>query len=196
MTGRRTRRGPVPHLRRPWVRLGLMARINAVASRVFSFGVRREVRRLPEVLLEGETVEMLATGSYGRGNGLLAMTDQRLVFYSHGVLSQKVEDFPYSRISSVQWSGGLLMGTLSVIASGDRTEIGQVPREQGKALADLLGQRLSATAAGRSEVRPAPVLGSADHIAARLGTLDQLRAAGAITDHEYRDRRNTILHSL
>ncbi|MFE5813303.1 PH domain-containing protein [Streptomyces sp. NPDC056479] len=195
MAFRERPRGPIEHLRRPWVRVGLVARINAVAFRVFSFGVRREIQRLPDVLLEGETVEMLATGGYGRGNGLLAMTNQRLVFYSHGVLSQQVEDFPYSRISSVQWSGGLLMGTLSVIASGDRTEIRQVPRDQGKALADLLGQRISAGAL-RPEAQPARTLGSADYIAARLGTLDQLRAAGAITEEEYRGRRTTILHGL
>ncbi|MET7359197.1 SHOCT domain-containing protein [Streptomyces sp. NPDC005562] len=42
---------------------------------------------------------------------------------------------------------------------------------------------------------PAPAPAGGD-IASRLATLDQLRAAGAITDEEYRDRREKILDSL
>lgn len=170
--------------------------IDAAAEKLSSsFGAKREIQKLPEVLWEGETVEMLATGVYGKGNGLLAMTNQRLVFYFHGVMSQKVEDFPYSRISSVQWSGGMLMGTLTVFSSGNKAEIKQVPKDQGKALADLLRQRISAGAPS-APVQAAPAAAPAGDIASRLATLDQLRATGAITDEEYRDRRTKILDSL
>ncbi|MER7403425.1 PH domain-containing protein [Streptomyces sp. NPDC000070] len=170
--------------------------IDAAAEKLSStVGAKREIQRLPEVLWEGETVELLATGVYGKGNGLLAMTNQRLIFYFHGVMSQKVEDFPYSRISSVQWSGGILMGTLTVFASGNKAEIKQVPKDQGKALADQLRQRISGGVPS-APAQPAPVAAPAGDIASRLATLDQLRAAGAITDEEYRDRRTKILDSL
>ena len=168
----------------------------AVAKLSSTMGTKREIQHLPEVLWEGETVEMLATGVYGKGNGLLAMTNQRLVFYFHGVMSQKVEDFRYRSISSVQWSGGMLMGTLTVFASGNKAEIKQVPKDQGKALADLLRQRISEAASAPAQAAPAPAAAPAGDIASRLATLDQLRAAGAITDEEYRDRRTKILDSL
>ncbi|MGV9502137.1 PH domain-containing protein [Streptomyces sp. NPDC003642] len=146
------------------------------------------------MLWEGETVEMLATGVYGKGNGLVAMTSQRLIFLKHGIMSQQVEDFPYSRISSVQWSGGMLMGTLIVFASNNKAEIKQVPKDQGKILADALRARLAGSVPGApAPAAPAPAGGD---IASRLATLDQLRAAGAITDEEYRDRRTKILDSL
>ncbi|WP_051814890.1 PH domain-containing protein [Streptomyces iakyrus] len=170
--------------------------IDAAAEKLSStVGAKREIQRLPEVLWEGETVEMLATGVYGKGNGLLAMTNHRLIFYFHGVMSQKVEDFPYNRISSVQWSGGMLMGTLTVFASGNKAEIKQVPKDQGKTLADQLRQRISGGAPS-SPAQPASAASPAGDIASRLATLDQLRAAGAITDEEYRDRRTKILDSL
>ncbi|MGW3651884.1 PH domain-containing protein [Streptomyces sp. NPDC000878] len=166
----------------------------AVAKLSSTVGTKREIQHLPEVLWEGETVEMLATGVYGKGNGLLVMTNQRLVFYFHGVMSQKVEDFPYRSVSSVQWSGGMLMGTLTVFASGNKAEIKQVPKDQGKALADLLRQRISEATSAPTQAAPAAA--PAGDIASRLATLDQLRAAGAITDEEYRDRRTKILDSL
>ncbi|MEU6532819.1 SHOCT domain-containing protein [Streptomyces sp. NPDC046928] len=188
MADRGHRCGRLPPAPRPWPRGGVRTRINAVAFRVASLGVRHAVRRLPEVLSEDETVEMLATGSHGRGTGVLVMTDRRLVLYAHGTLTRTVEEFPYERISSVQWTGGLLTGTLRVVAAGGGTELRQVPTDQGTALAYLLGHRLAAD--------PPPAPDSAGHVAARLATLDELRASGAITDQEYRDRRTEILRSL
>ncbi|MGW0337596.1 PH domain-containing protein [Streptomyces sp. NPDC003011] len=188
--------------------------IDAAAAKLSSsFGAKREIQRLPEVLWEGETVELLATGVYGKGNGLLAMTDQRLVFYFHGVMSQKVEDFPYGRITSVQWAGGVLMGTLTVFSAGSKAEIKQVPKDQGTALADALRQRISgvpaAHAAAPAAAAPAPspapsavpaapaapASGGQD-VASRLQTLEQLRAQGLISDEEYAQRRTRILDSL
>ncbi|MET8401398.1 PH domain-containing protein [Streptomyces sp900116325] len=171
--------------------------IDAAAEKLKStLGSKREINHLPEVLWEGETVEMLATGLYGKGNGLLAMTSMRLIFLKHGVMSQQVEDFPYSKISSVQWAGGLLMGTLIVFASGNKAEIKQVPKDQGKALADKLRMHIAAgTTPGVVPQQAAPAAAPQD-VASRLATLDQLRAAGAITDVEYQDRRAKILDSL
>ncbi|MDL5202468.1 PH domain-containing protein [Streptomyces sp. ALI-76-A] len=191
--------------------------IDAAAEKLSSaFGAKREIQRLPGVLWEGETVELLATGVYGKGNGLLAMTNQRLVFYFHGVMSQKVEDFPYGRITSVQWSGGMLMGTLTVFASGNKAEIKQVPKDQGTALADLLRQRISGVpaaqpaastpAAAQAQAQapspaPAPAAPAApasggQDVAARLQTLEQLRTQDLISDEEYTERRTRILDSL
>ncbi|MFD5874025.1 PH domain-containing protein [Streptomyces sp. NPDC060322] len=162
-----------------------------------TLGSKREINHLPEVLWEGETVEMLATGVYGKGNGLLAMTSMRLIFLKHGMMSQQVEDFPYAKISSVQWSGGLLMGTLSVYASGNKAEIKSVPKDQGKALADKLRMHIAAgTAPGAPSAQAAPAGIPQQDVGSRLATLDQLRAAGAITDVEYQDRRTKILDSL
>lgn len=169
--------------------------IDAAAEKLGStLGSKREIQRLPEVLWEGETVEMLATGIYGKGNGLLAMTSMRLIFLKHGIMSQQVEDFPYSKISSVQWSGGMMFGALSVFTSGNKAEIKQIPKADGKALADRL-RSLIADGAAPATV-PAPAAGAQQDVGSRLATLDQLRAAGAITDAEYQDRRTQILNSI
>ncbi|MFI7387208.1 PH domain-containing protein [Streptomyces sp. NPDC049813] len=170
--------------------------IDAAAAKLQNtLGSKREIQRLPEVLWEDETVEMLATGVYGKGNGLVAMTDKRLIFLKHGIMSQQVEDFPYARISSVQWSGGMILGTLQVFTSGNKAEIKQMPKAQGKDLADRLRARLAGAPGATPSSAPLPSTPGGD-VASRLATLDQLRAGGAITDEEYRDRRTKILDSL
>jgi hypothetical protein len=172
--------------------------IDAAAAKLSStLGSKREIQRLPEVLWEGETVEMLATGQYGGGAGLVAMTNMRLIFLKHGIMQQKVEDFPYPKISSVQWLGGMIMGTLTVYTSGNRADIKNMPKAQGKALADELRRHIAAGTAPGAPAGPttAPAVPTQD-VASRLATLDQLRAQGAITDVEYQDRRTKILDSL
>lgn len=118
--------------------------IDAATVRLPSaLGAKREIRKLPEVLREDEKVRMLATGQYGGGQGLVVMTDKRLLFFKHGFLRQVVEDFPYNRISSVQWTAGPLLGTLTVFTSGNQAEIKAMPKDSGKALADKLRARLA-----------------------------------------------------
>jgi hypothetical protein len=168
--------------------------IDAAAERLGNtVGSKREISKLPEILWEGETVHALASGQYGGGAGLLAMTDRRLLFFKHGVMSQKLEDFPYSKISSVEWRGGLLLGTLVIYASGNKAEIKSIAKRDGVAMSDALRQRIADRA-----VSPAALAAPAggQDVASRLQTLDQLRATGAITDVEYQDRRAKILDSL
>ena len=78
------------------------------------FGGKRELRKLQEHIWPGETVERMATGAYGGGLGLLVMTDKRLIFLKEGMLSSTLEDFPFDKITSIQWSTGMLMGKIQI----------------------------------------------------------------------------------
>jgi hypothetical protein len=168
--------------------------IDAAAERLsFTLGARREIKHLPEVLWEGEQVERLATGQYGAGEGVLAMTDRRLLFLKHGITRQQLEDFPYSKISSVEWRAGIALGTLAVYASGNKAEISPMTKDDGKALADALRERL---AAGAAPTPATEASAGGQDVESRLATLDRLRSTGAITDEEYQDRRAKILDSL
>lgn len=79
-------------------------------------GSGREVKKLVEHLWEGETVHRMVGGTYGPGNGLLVLTDRRVLFIIDGRTVQLTEDFPIDRISSVQWSAGMLMGSVTIYA--------------------------------------------------------------------------------
>jgi len=50
----------------------------------FKLGGGREVKKLPEHLWEGETVERMTAGRYGNGQGLIILTDRRLLFLKDG----------------------------------------------------------------------------------------------------------------
>lgn len=114
-------------------------------------GGGREMKKLPEHLWEGETVDMLCVGTYGRGQGLLALTNNRLLFIQDGLTGGTTEDFPLDKISSVQWAKGMLTGTITIFASGNKAEVKTVNNDDGKAITD----RIRAIQAGHAQ-RTAP----------------------------------------
>ena len=127
----------------------LRADIAAAAERMrWKMGSRREIKRLEQYLWEGEAVQRMTSGYYGKGNGLIVLTDQRLFFLQDGWLSQTTEDFPLSRISSVQWSSGIATGSIIVFASGNKADIKNVLKDDGREIVDLIRARLSGHASG------------------------------------------------
>src|SRR5262245_45493486 len=107
------------------------------------FGAGRELKRLTNHLWEGETVHLMAAGRYGAGLGLVVLTDRRLLFVMDGMTRQTIEDFPLEKISSVQWSAGMVQGTLTVFASGNKADIDQIQKKDGKQIADAVRARLA-----------------------------------------------------
>src|SRR6478609_3938149 len=88
-----------------------------------ALGSNREIKRLQGHLWEGERVRMMASGLYGGGNGLLTVTDQRLLFTLDGMTKKIDEDFPFSKISSIQNKTGMMMASITIFASGNKAEV-------------------------------------------------------------------------
>lgn len=170
----------------------------AVARLTYPLASKREIQRLPEILWEDERVERLATGTYGAvaGTGLLAMTNTRMIFFKHGRISQRVEDFAFDKISSVEWHGKMWTGAITLYASGNKAEITNVaPKADGEEFVDLLRMRIAegTRPASNDTASTAP---AADDLAVRLVKLDELRSLGAISDSEHAAKRTEILDSL
>ncbi len=128
------------------------------------YGSGREVKRLHQHLWENEDVDSICVGTYGRGQGLLVLTNRRLFFLHLGaVRGTTEEDFPFAKISSVKWSSGIISGTVTVsLAGNSEAEIRNVNRQDGKAITDraravIAGEVLR----GSAESHPAPAVSPA-----------------------------------
>lgn len=168
-------------------------------------GAKRELRALPEHLWEGETVERITSGTYGNGTGIIVATDRRLLFLKDGMMSETSEDFPYDKISSIQWSTGMLLGTITVFVSGNKSEIRNVGKNDGKAIVDLVRNRTSNKSApvtaqpAPSQVAAgsaAPAQSESDVILDQLKKLGDLREAGILTEDEFSAKKVDLLGRL
>jgi hypothetical protein len=164
-----------------------------------TLGSKREIRKLVEHLWEGERVEQLSTGMYGKGNGILVRTDRRLLFLVDGWTGATSEDFPFSRISSVQWSSGMLMGSVTIFASGNKAEIKNVHKEIGKSVVDVVRSIISqpaATAYAPPQVPSAPAPAGGADVFEQLRKLGDLRDAGIVTAAEFEAKKAELLARL
>ncbi|MFC4912601.1 PH domain-containing protein [Actinomadura gamaensis] len=184
-----------------------------------TLGAKREIRRLAEYLWEGEVVRHMVSGTYAAGTGLVVLTDRRLLFVRDGWTSKTTEDFPLDKISSVQWHSGMLMGKLTVFASGNKADITNVGKQGGKIIADTIRERLAsgpsyppqpptppAPAAmaqqpaplappAAPEPAPAPAV-TGDAIFDALERLGKLRDAGVLTVDEFEAKKKDLLDRL
>jgi hypothetical protein len=158
-------------------------------------GSGREIKKLNSYLWDDETVDLMAGGTYGAGTGLLVLTDRRLLFLKDGIMSKTTEDFPMEKISSVQWSSGIGLGTLTVFASGNKAVIKSMNKQDGKQIADTIRARLTGTTA-YGPVREVTGAANEPDTYERLAKLGQLRDAGVLTSEEFDAKKAELLSRL
>lgn len=156
-------------------------------------GSNREIKKLETYLDEGEPVDAMISGAYGKGVGLLVLTDRRLLFIVDGMMSKTSEDFPLSKVSSVGWNGGMLLGTITIFASGNKAEIKNVHKDNGKDFVDRVRPRLADKPAAAA---PAPTIvhqGPPLDLADQLSKLAALRDQGILSDDEFAAQKAKLL---
>jgi hypothetical protein len=80
-----------------------------------AFGVGRELRQIPTILAPDEYLLDIIQGQYGKQTGVLLRTTSRLIFFGKGIISAKVEEFPLDKLTSVQYSTGLMLGDVTIL---------------------------------------------------------------------------------
>jgi hypothetical protein len=157
---------------------------------------RREINELPNILWENENVENLIQGTYNNGNGILVATTHRLIFIDKGLIfGLKVEDFPYSKISSIQYSTGLLLGKLTIFVSGNKAVIDNVDKKRVRIFGDFVRNRISSQEQSSSKVQATTVAQTeiSDDIINKLERLAKLKEQGILTEDEFNKQKFIII---
>jgi hypothetical protein len=169
-------------------------------------GARRELRKLSGHLLPGESVRYLASGTVERRQGLIALTDRRLLILFHGVVRQDVQDLPLDRITSIREKAGMLLGTLTVLASNTTLVITNVSKTDMKALSNALRTRISTGSlptlpplevpSSVADENDAHGAGPAADALEQLARLGDLRNSGVLSEVEFAEAKAQLLGRL
>ena len=156
---------------------------------------RWEIKELPSILWENEFPEKLITGRYNNGWGILVATNRRLIFIDKGMLSLKVEDFSYDKIASIESKTGVVFGSLTIYASGNKEKFEYADKELLRGFADFLRAKLSTQKSQSSPAAPSPVENPSltISVADELEKLAGLRDRGIITDEEFSAQKAKLL---
>jgi hypothetical protein len=94
-------------------------------------------------------------------------------------------------------SNGMLTGTVTVFVSGNKAEIKNVGKEDGKALVDLVRNRISSGSAPTNTApEPTGPDNSSDDVFAQIKKLGELRDAGFVTPEEFEQKKAELLARL
>lgn len=102
------------------------------------------------------------------------------------------------KVSSVQWTSGMLTGDIVIFASGNKSEIKTVNKDDGKEIVDLIRHRLSAppqSPPAAPQAAAPPPAAAADPIE-QLKRLGELRDAGIVTDAEFEAKKAELLSRM
>ncbi|EFU69158.1 phage protein [Aliarcobacter butzleri JV22] len=159
---------------------------------ISKFGGKKEIKELPSILWEDEIIKKLEEGMYKNGIGLLVATNKRLIFVNKSIFSLKVEDFGYDKITSIEYKKGLLMGEITIYASGNRAEITSMGKNEAQNFAEFIRANLGEINKEQKNDTLSKAV-SNDDIVSKLERLVVLKEKGILTDEEFLSQKTKIL---
>lgn len=154
---------------------------------VYTFGTKKEIRYLHEIMREGEQILFLTSGFYDGTTWLIVATDLRVIFLDKGLIfGLKQLEFAYEKISSIKQTNGLILAAVTMATSGGEAMIDNIPKGEARKMCEVVSERISrgSRAVPRS---------SNDDIIDKLKQLAELRDRGVLTEEEFLAQKARIL---
>ncbi|AJD28050.1 PH domain-containing protein [Clostridium botulinum] len=106
-----------------------------------TFGTKKEIKFLPEVLREDEEIKYMTSGFLDGNTWLVTCTNKRVIFLDKGMIfGLKQKEIPLEKINSIAQQRGLLMGKLEIWDGASRMMIEQVSKDTLKPFIDAVNK--------------------------------------------------------
>lgn len=154
-----------------------------------TFFARKEIRELPNILSEDEKIVYLVEGrnKITTHHIILVATDRRLIFVDKEFMyGLKVEDFSYSKISSIQYETELMLASIDIHVSDDIVEIDGV----GKYDAELFCEKVRNFMSDPEEYFQNK---SEPSTLDQLEQLGRLKESGVLSEEEFNEQKKKLL---
>lgn len=168
---------------------------------------KSEVKEMPKLLNAEENllgvVEGFLKEIHGRsigGNGLIIVTDRRVIFYRKSMLGTVTkEETPISRISSASFRKGLMSASISITTSNNESVIEQCDKKLGEKVVETITKTMNnfpttqVAAVAQPVAAPAPA--AQEDSMAKLEKLFEMKQKGILTEEEFSQQKAKLLAS-
>ncbi|WP_106917683.1 PH domain-containing protein [Chryseobacterium aurantiacum] len=154
-----------------------------------TFFARKEIRELPDILSDDEKIVYLVEGrnKITTHHIILVATDRRLIFVDKEFMyGLKVEDFSYSKISSIQYETELMLASIDIHVSDDIVEIDGVGKYDAELFCEKVRDFMSRPKEyfqGKSEPSTLD----------KLEQLGRLKENGVLSEEEFTEQKKKLL---
>ncbi|MFA6071557.1 MAG: PH domain-containing protein [Janthinobacterium sp.] len=118
-------------------------------------------------------------------NGVFIATEKRLVFYGSKLFGYNMEVFPYSNISSIEISKGMMGHAIAFFASGNKVGMKWITKGDVEGFARLVKSKI-----GKKTETP---MQNQPDIADQIRKLAQLKNDGILTEDEFSIKKAQLL---
>ena len=164
-----------------------------VLGEVDTFGTKKEIRYLPEILSNDETVLSLTSGLMDGNTWLIVCTERRVIFLDKGMIyGLKQRETPLEKINSVEQKTGMMFGSIGIWDGAAHMEIKNVMKKTVKPFVEAVNRAREGLKVAEEHEQP-PSAGKGSDITSQLERLADLRERGFLTDPEFRAQKAKIL---
>ncbi len=160
---------------------------------VDTFGTKKEIKYLPDILADDEAVLALTSGFMDGNTWLVVCTGKRVIFLDKGMLyGLKQRETPLERINSIEQKTGMFFGSIGIWDGAALMEITNVMKKTVRPFVEAVNGAREAMkkAEGAAQHPAAP---SSGDVASQLERLADLRDRGILSDDEFQSQKDKIL---
>lgn len=122
--------------------------------------------------------------------GILLATDKRLVFYAKKLTGYDLEVFPYSTISSIEMSKGLMGHKITFFASGNKATVKWISDKNIQAFVSEIKNRI-----GKKEEARVVAETTID-VPDQIKKLSELKDQGILSEEEFEGKKKELLSKM
>lgn len=157
-----------------------------------TFGTKKEIRTLPDILSDDETIKYATSGFLEANTVLMVCTNIRILFLDKGlVYGVKSTEIPLDMVNSVNYSKKIVVGNISIVNGAKTTLIEQVNKDTAPKMVDAIKQaRLDYTNSSNQR----KIVKEEQSLANKLRDLKSLLDEGIITEEEFSKKKKQLLN--
>lgn len=157
------------------------------------FGTKKEVKELPNIMYDGETLEYLMSGFMNGNTWLIVCTNKRILFLDKGLIfGCKQLEIPLDKVNSVETSKGLLLGSIKVWDGASAMKIDNVQKFALQPFVTAVNKAREALKNNNQQIKVEKNDESNDYIK-ELEKLAELKEKGIITEEEFLSKKKQLL---
>ena len=180
-------------------------KLNKIKAKIQSSGIdgfsrylaKKEINYIPEVLLEDEEFDCLIQGSLGIKNGILFLTNKRLVFLDRGMFGRtETTTFLLKQIGGIDYANGMMLAEIRIHSTGMApTKIENVAIQEARKFTQKVNECILNVNNPNPQVVPL-YNANTPNIADELLKLSNLKNSGVLTESEFNDQKAKLLNRL
>lgn len=162
-----------------------------VVNVIDTFGTKKEIKFLPQVLSENEEIKYMTSGFLDGNTWLITCTNKRVIFLDKGMLyGLKQKEIPLNKINSIAQQRGLFLGKLEIWDGASKIMIENISKNTLKPFIDAVN---IAKENLHKEVHSTIIETKNEDIPEQIKKLSQLKEAGILTEQEFSNKKSELL---